>query len=418
MPRLKIAGPCRLQGEVSVQGAKNSALPLLAASILCREECILHNCPQLSDVRISTEILRKLGCRVLSERDTICIDAREISSFQIPDDLMREMRSSIIFLGAILGRTGCAVLGFPGGCELGPRPIDLHLEALRKMGASIVEDHGRLLCETPTGLHGAHIALSFPSVGATENVLLAASCAKGTTLLENAAHEPEICDLADFLNSCGAKIHGAGGSTIEIEGVEQLGGCEHWVIPDRIAAATFLAAGAATYSTITLRDIDPQHLTPIWPVFEEAGCDLTLFRDAAVLVPPKKLHRIKHIRTMPYPGFPTDAQAPLMAMTTQCQGTSMFVENIFESRYKHVGELLRLGAHIRVDGRVAVVEGPSKLSGTTVEAADLRGGAALVVAGLAAFGETIVEQIHHIDRGYEAIERTLGDLGAQIRRLP
>lgn len=401
-----------------MHGAKNSALPLLAASLLCTQPCLLRNCPHLSDVDTAITILRRLGCRVSAEGDAVSVDARTMSSCTIPDALMREMRSSIIFLGAIIGRMGEASLSFPGGCELGPRPIDLHLQALRRLGVQITEDHGRLLCTAPNGLQGAQITLSFPSVGATENVLIAAATAKGTTVLENAAHEPEIEDLAGFLNACGARIAGAGTSTVTIEGVQRLSGCAYRVIPDRIAAATYLAAAAATGSKLTLRGVVVRHLVPVLPAFEEAGCRLTATGDTLTLAPPKVLQRVRCIRTMPYPGFPTDAQAPLMAMTTVAQGTSVFIENIFEERYKHVGELLRMGANIHVNGRVAVVEGVPSLSGAPVEAADLRGGAALVIAGLAAQGTTILSGVHHIDRGYEGIEQILRALGAEIERIP
>lgn len=417
MARFNIEGPCKLAGEVPVHGAKNSTLPLLAASLLCGGECVLHNCPRLSDVETTLRILRHLGCRVTREGDTVTVDSSALQNWDIPDQMMREMRSSIVFLGAILARMGKAKLSFPGGCELGPRPIDLHLSALKKLGVHIREDHGCLHCTVRHGLRGTGIALSFPSVGATENILLACVLAKGTTVITNAACEPEICDLAAFLNACGAQVRGAGSSTIVVEGVERLHGCEHRVIPDRIAAATLLSAAAITGSGILLRDVEPAHLEPILPVFEEAGCTLTIRGNELAIASPERLRPVKSIRTMPYPGFPTDAQAPILAMTCVADGTSVFVENIFESRYKHVGELVRLGANIKVEGRVAVVEGVERLSGAQVQAADLRGGAALVVAGLAAEGLTQVGHICYIDRGYEALEQTLTSLGAQIVRV-
>ena len=418
MSKLLIQGPSRLEGEIRVHGAKNSTLPLMAASLLCSGACVLHNCPVLSDVRTSERILRHLGCSTERSGADVWIDPRGVDQWVIPEHLMREMRSSIVFLGAIVSRMGRAELSFPGGCELGPRPIDLHLSALRKLGVEIQEDHGCLRCSVPGGLKGANIAFSFPSVGATENVLLAACCAKGVTVITNAAREPEICDLADFLNSCGAKISGAGDGMIVVEGVESLRGCEHEVIPDRIAATTFLAAAAVTGGTVTLSHVTHAHLAPVLPVFEESGCRFDIHKGVIRMSAPKRLNRIKNVRTMPYPGFPTDAQAPVMAMAALADGTSIFVENIFESRYKHVGELLRLGANIKVEGRVAVVEGVERLSGAPVEAADLRGGAALVVAGLAAQGETLVSGIHHIDRGYEDLEGRLCALGARVARLP
>ena len=417
MSELLIQGPNKLEGEIIIHGAKNSTLPLMAATLLCEGQCVLHNCPNLSDVDTSLKILRHLGCRVERSGNDVVIDPLSANNFDIPDSLMREMRSSIIFLGAIIGCMGKAKLSFPGGCELGPRPIDLHLSALRKMGVVINEDHGCLECSVPDGIHGTCINLSFPSVGATENVIIAGSRAQGTTVIMNAAREPEICDLADFLNSCGAKVRGAGESTVVIEGVKHLYGCEHKVIPDRIAAATYLTAAAITGSTLTVSSVLPDHLAPVLPVFEECGCKIDCMEQKIRIIAPKRLGRVKNIRTMPYPGFPTDAQAPVMAMTTLSNGTSIFVENIFESRYKHVGELLRLGANIKVEGRVAVVEGVRRLSGAPVEAADLRGGAALVVAGLAAQGLTQITGLKHLDRGYESIEKKLSMLGADVKRI-
>lgn len=417
MATLQIRGPVRLSGELTIHGAKNSTLPLMAAALLCDGPSVLHNCPRLSDVDVSIRILRGLGCKVKREGASVWINPLPADGFEIPDTLMREMRSSIVFLGAILAKMGKAVLSFPGGCELGPRPIDLHLSALRKLGAEICEDYGCLSCTVSGRMQGTPIRLTFPSVGATENILLAAATAEGITVITNAAREPEICDLADFLNSCGAKIRGAGESTIVIQGVERLSGCEHKVIPDRIVAATYLCAAAITGGNILLHGVEPAHLTPMIPVFEECGCILETEGDMIWLKAPRKLSRVRSIRTMPYPGFPTDAQPPVMAMLTRASGTSMFVENIFESRYKHVGELLRLGANIKVEGRVAVIEGVSRLTGAPVEAPDLRGGAALVVAGLAAHGATSISGLRHIDRGYESIENNLVQLGADIRRV-
>ncbi len=417
MSKLILQGGRRLSGEIFVQGAKNSALPLLAATILGDSVSEIHNCPDLSDVDASINILQYLGCGISRSNNTVVVDPRGMFRYDIPDNLMREMRSSIVFLGAIVAKTGRARISFPGGCELGPRPIDLHLSSLRQLGVIIEEDHGYLDCRCEGRLKGAHITLSFPSVGATENIMLAAATAEGTTIISNPAREPEISDLADYLNSCGARIHGAGESTMYIEGVEKLSGTAHQVIPDRIAATTFMSAAAITGGSLVLREIVPSHLGPVIPVMEEMGCDIKVQGHELKITAPPRLKRVKIIRTLPYPGFPTDAQAPIMSLASVADGTSVFVENIFENRYKHVGELLRLGAKIKVEGRVAVVEGVPRLSGATVCAMDLRGGAALVIAGIAAEGITEVDGLHHIDRGYERIEETLNSIGAKITRV-
>ena len=417
MERLVIAGGRPLSGEITVHGAKNSSLPLLAAAVLCRGETILHNCPQLSDVDAACEILSYLGCKIRREGRSVAVCADSISRYNIPDNLMHEMRSSIVFLGAIVARTGRAEMSYPGGCELGPRPIDLHLSALRKLGLQIEESGGNLQCHVEGRMEGASIALSFPSVGATENILLAAVTAKGRTILTNAAREPEIMDLAAFLNRCGAQIQGAGEGTIVIDGVEQLSSCEHRVIPDRIVAATYLACAACTGGEILAKEVEPAHLAGILPIFEEMGCEIRTKADCVWLKAPRRLLPAADVRTMPYPGFPTDAQAPLMAAAALADGTSIFVENIFENRYKHASQLMRMGAKIKVEGRVAVVEGVPRLHGADVCCTDLRGGAALAAAALAAEGETVLRDIHHIDRGYEKLEEALAPLGANIRRI-
>lgn len=417
MSELIIEGCRRLNGCIKVQGAKNSALPILAAAILCEDQSVLHNCPHLSDVDVSIKILRYLGCKVKREDTTLIVDSSNMNRYDIPHDLMREMRSSIVFLGAIASRAKKARMSFPGGCELGPRPIDLHLNALRQMGMEIEENHGTLDCSVPDGFIGAKIALSFPSVGATENIMLAAVCARGTTIITNAAREPEICDLADFLNACGAKICGAGEGTMFIDGVDKLNGAQHSIIPDRIVAATYMAAAAAAGGEVFLKHIIPAHLSSIIPVFEEAGCTLNIEPDGMAVRAPYKLRPVKLVRTMPYPGFPTDAQAPVMAMSSLAAGTTVFIENIFESRYKHVGELIRLGANINVHGRVAIVEGVKRLSGADTEAPDLRGGAALIVAGLGAEGITKLKGLKYIERGYEDIDVNLSSVGASVKKV-
>ena len=371
----------------------------------------------LSDVDAALKILVELGCKVKREEHTVCVDSSGVNGFEISDSLMREMRSSVIFLGAILGRTGKAVLSTPGGCEIGLRPIDMHISAMEQLGAEVFEEHGRLHFECKNGLHGARVILPFPSVGATENIMIASCVAKGTTVITNAAREPEISDLADFLNGCGAKIHGAGDSTIIIDGVERLTATTHTVIPDRIAASTYLLAGAITHGRVCIKEIIPAHLGALIPVLKQSGCDISVSNRWICISSPPRLSRVKTVRTMPYPGFPTDVQAPLTAMLSVADGTSVVVENIFECRYKHVSELIRLGAKINVEGRTAVIEGVPYLTGASVVSPDLRGGFALVIAGLAAKGETVISGVEHIDRGYENPEKLLSALGADIKRI-
>ncbi len=417
MDKLVINGSKRLTGEIEVHGSKNSVLPILAACVLSQGENIIHNCPMLSDVDAALKILVELGCKVKREEHTVCVDSSGVNGFEISDSLMREMRSSVIFLGAILGRTGKAVLSTPGGCEIGLRPIDMHISAMEQLGAEVFEEHGRLHFECKNGLHGARVILPFPSVGATENIMIASCVAKGITVITNAAREPEISDLADFLNGCGAKIHGAGDSTIIIDGVERLTATTHTVIPDRIAASTYLLAGAITHGRVCIKEIIPAHLGALIPVLKQSGCDISVSNRWICISSPPRLSRVKTVRTMPYPGFPTDVQAPLTAMLSVADGTSVVVENIFECRYKHVSELIRLGAKINVEGRTAVIEGVPYLTGASVVSPDLRGGFALVIAGLAAKGETVISGVEHIDRGYENPEKLLSALGADVKRI-
>lgn len=409
-----IDGPARLTGELSVQGAKNSTLPLLAGALLCRGQTVLHNCPDLSDVDTALDILRHLGCACKREGSDLIVDSAA-ACHEIPEELMRRMRSSIVFLGAILSRCGEARLCAPGGCELGPRPIDLHISSLRKLGVQVKEQGGWLECTCPGGINGAYVSLSFPSVGATENLILAAARANGTTIIANAAREPEISDLAEYLNRCGARIYGAGESCIIIDGVKELYGCEHRVMPDRIAAVTYMAAAAVTGGNVTLRDVDNTHILPMLSPFEESGCEVRQLGGSLNIAAPRRLSAVRHIRTMPYPGFPTDAQPVVMSMAAVGEGTSVFVENIFENRYRHTEGLCRMGARIKVEGKVAVVEGVPELQGAAVEAADLRGGAALIVAGLGARGSTRIEGMEYVKRGYESIEEKLASLGARVK---
>ncbi len=417
MSKLLVTGRKKLSGEVSVQGAKNSVLPILSATLLARGETVLYNCPDLSDVEDSVNILRYLGCKAERSGQTLVINTDGFNRCDVPDSLMRKTRGSIIFLGAVLAKTGRAKLSLPGGCEIGLRPIDMHLSALKKLGAEIRERRGCIDCRAPYGLSGAKISLNFPSVGATEQVIIAACLAHGTTTLTNAAREPEIADLADFLNSCGAKIYGAGEGEILIEGTGSLSGCAHSIIPDRIAAATFMSAAAATGSEIVLTDVIPAHLGAVISAFEDMGCKIKTDGTKLKITAPASLKPLKAVSTMPYPGFPTDAQAPLMAAACVADGTSVFTENIFENRFRHTRELARMGAEIKTCGRVCVVYGRDLLYGAKVDSTDLRGAAALVVAALCAEGKTRIGSLRYLERGYENLELSLSSLGADIKKI-
>ena len=412
-----VRGGKPLEGIVPIGGAKNSVLPILAATLLTGGKSRLHRCPKLRDVTSAIAILRHLGCVVEREGDTVTVDSTNVTRCDVPMSLMREMRSSVIFLGPIIARCGEARLSFPGGCELGPRPIDLHLSALRKLGVQIREAGGEILC-TAGEMRGRDILLAFPSVGATENILLAATACAGRTRIVNAAREPEIDDLRRFLQACGGCTYGGDQSPITVEGGKPLHGTEHTILPDRIEAATYLCAGAVCGGRITLEGVEPEHFGTVTGLLTEAGCSVSASGNRVTLESQGSgsLRSMPPVRTMPYPGFATDAQAPLMAVACLARGTTVFLENIFENRYRHTAELARMGADIRVAGRVAVVTGQRELYGARVRSTDLRGGAALVVAGLAAKGETVVEELHHIDRGYAAMEKRLQALGADIRR--
>lgn len=409
----RVRGLRPLEGSLTVQGAKNAVLPILAACILTGCETELTNCPGLRDVEASLDILRHLGCRVSRDGDVIHIDSRSITSCAIPHDLMRAMRSSVIFLGAILGRCGEAALSMPGGCELGPRPIDLHLAAMRAFGAEVAEEAGEIVCRS-SGLRGARIDLPMPSVGATENAMIAACAARGETIITNAAREPEIEELQGFLQALGADIEGAGTPIVRIRGFEPRPRVGWRVMPDRIVSATLLCAGAAAGGDVELRGVDPAHFACVSDSLAAMGCRVEAKSRSVRLVSRGDLMAAPMISTRPYPGFPTDAQPLMMAAALKAAGTTVFVENIFPNRYRQAEQMLRLGADIRIEGRVALVRGVRSLTGARVRSEDLRGGAALVVAGLAAEGETIVEDPGHIDRGYEALDASLRTLGAEI----
>ncbi|MGN1203128.1 MAG: UDP-N-acetylglucosamine 1-carboxyvinyltransferase [Eubacterium sp.] len=416
MEIFKINGQQRLTGEVTLHGAKNSALPILCATILIKGKSIIHNCPDLSDVKTTLKILEDLGCSVLRQGDTVAVDATDITASQIDESVMRTMRSSILFLGSLVSRTGCASIYLPGGCDIGTRPVDMHIKALKCLGATITENGSSITC-CADRLTGAKIILPFASVGATENIIIASAISKGKTTIINPAREPEISDLAEFLNKCGARIYGAGETTIEIEGVDSLIPCEHRIIPDRILASTYMSACAITGGDITVKDVRPTHLSPVFPVFNEMGCRLYLNNNELRITAPKRLKRVKMIKTMPFPAFPTDSQSPVTAALSVAKGTSVIKENIFENRFRFVSQLNRFGADIEVDEQMAVINGVKSLHGADVYATDLRGGAALVIAGLAADGTTTLHSIEHIDRGYEALEANLKLLGADIKRI-
>lgn len=415
MSQLLVRGGQPLHGEVTIQGAKNSVLPILAATVLTGDRVVLRGCPRLRDVDASIRILQSLGCRAQWEGDALTVDTAALNRCEISDILMREMRSSAIFLGAVLARLGRADISYPGGCELGPRPIDLHLSGLRDLGADIREEGGILHC-TASRLAGRELMLSLPSVGATENLMLAACGAEGTTVISNAAREPEIVDLQDFLNACGAEVSGAGSTSVTIRGGKPLHGCEFRCMPDRIVAATYLCACASAGGEVYLRGARERHLATVADALRQAGCTVAGDGEGIACRCRRRLRAVRPVRTAPYPGFPTDAQAVLMAAMLKSRGTTVFEENIFENRYRHVDELTRMGAEIRVAGRVAVVTGVERLSGAAVRCMDLRGGAALCVAALAADGETRIFETAHIDRGYEDIVRDLRALGADAVR--
>lgn len=416
MENLIISGGIRLDGKTRLQGSKNSSLPILAACAAVNGISVIHNCPRITDVDIAVAILERLGCKVSREGGTVTVDSGDINCSAIPEELMSEMRSSIIFLGALLARFGRGSATLPGGCEIGLRPIDMHIAAFRSMGVVIEESGGSMECTAPNGLAPCRISLSFPSVGATENIILASLAAKGETVITNAAREPEIKDLADFLNECGAKIIGAGQSVIRIYGGRRLTGAEHRVIPDRIIASTYMACAAVTGGRAVVTEVEREHLAPVVPVFEGCGCKIDFANGEMSVTAPKRAERIKYLRTMPYPGFPTDSQALVTAVAATARGTSIISERVFENRFRHVPELIKMGADIRVeDSCVAVVEGVPSLHGAKVTASDLRGGSALIAAALGARGESVIDGVRHVLRGCEDVCGNLSRLGADIK---
>ena len=409
-----IKGGNKLEGEVKISGSKNASLPIIAATILNSGKSTLYNVPNIHDTQMMFEILRKLGGKIEKKNNKIIIDTSNINKFEIPDDLMRQMRSSVILVGGLLGKHREATFSYPGGCDIGARPIDLHLKNFEKLGINITKNYGNISCKCDK-IMGEKIDLDFPSVGATENLMLASVLGEGITIITNAAREPEIIDLQNFLNKMGAKIIGAGTSQIEIEGVKSLKDISYNIMPDRIEAGTFLCATAITSGKAKLTNLNPEYIIPVITKLEEAGCKIKTDKDSIEIVAPKRLKAI-NIKTMPYPGFPTDLQSLISTTLTIARGTSVIIENIFENRYKYMQELNRMGAKTSVEGKTAVIKGVRKLYGAKVKATDLRGGASMVIAGLAAKGITTVENIEYILRGYENFENKLNALNANIRK--
>jgi UDP-N-acetylglucosamine 1-carboxyvinyltransferase len=419
MDKFLIRGGQPLSGKIEISGAKNSALPCLAAALLTPETVTLHNVPYVKDLITQRRLLEDLGATVLTpELRTHKITANHVDVFEAPYELVKTMRASVLALGPLLARFGQAKVSLPGGCAIGTRPIDLHLKAFEQLGATVSLESGDVIARAPSGrLVGAEMEFEKVTVTGTENVLMAASLAKGRTVIRNAAMEPEIEDLAELLNKMGARIKGAGTSVIEIDGVEQLGGAQHTIIPDRIETGTFAVAAAITGGELEIKNCNPAHLTAVIEKLREAGVDVDELNQSTLHVQSSGRLVAKDVTTEPHPKFPTDMQAQYMVLMTQAEGTSTITETIFENRFMHVGELIRMGADIHISGNKAVVNGPKQLTGARVIASDLRASASLVLAGLCARGETLIDRVYHIDRGYETIVRKLRSVGAQIDRI-
>ncbi len=415
MDFLRIQGGRRLDGECMVGSAKNAVLPIMAAAILTDDQTTLLDCPGLSDIKYMGDILRTLGCRVTDKTKELSIDPQGISSYEMPDGLAKKIRSSIFMLGPILSRFRKATVTYPGGCEIGMRPIDLHIKGLKQLGVKVREEGGMIYCDG-ADMRAATIHFDYPSVGATENAMMAAVQLRGKTYLHNVAREPEIVDLQHFINAMGGRVSGAGTHTICIEGVNKLHGTVYRPMPDRIVAGTLLAATAITGGHIKLSNVPCQDMYAVFSKLQEMGCIIGERGTVATLNAPKQLKAFSQLQTQPHPGFPTDMQAQMLALATVAKGTSIVVENVFESRFTHAGDLNRMGGNVVVNGRMAIVQGVDTLYGSSVSARDLRGGAALALAGLAADGETLLDNVHYIDRGYERFEEMLAALGADIRR--
>lgn len=419
MEKLIINGGKELRGRVKISGAKNAVLPIIAAALLGQDSpSKLEEVPALDDVHTLSAVLEQLGVKVEfdADKNTLLVDSSEITSCEAPYDLVRKMRASFLIIGPMLARCGKVRISLPGGCAIGTRPIDLHLKGFEALGAKIDIGHGYIEATTPNGLKGARIYLDFPSVGATENIMMAASMAEGTTVIENPAQEPEIIDLANYLNVMGARVRGAGTNVIKIEGVQRLTGRNYTIIPDRIEAGTYMVAAAMTRGDVYIENAISEHLKPVIAKLKEAGVTIEENIDGIRVVCDRRTKAVD-IKTLPYPGFPTDMQAQFMAMLAVSEGMGRVTETVFENRFMHVDELKRMGANIRIDGRTSLIEGVDKLRGCGVKATDLRAGAAMVLAGLVAEGETQIGYIHHIDRGYDNLVSKLVMLGADIRRV-
>lgn len=415
MKKILIEGGAPLFGDVQISGAKNSVLPLIAATLLTDGESIIDDCPWLSDVNTMCRVLNHLGVRTALDHNVLSIDTSTLDSLDPPAELMRQMRASFLIMGPMLARVGKIRLAMPGGCAIGARPIDLHLKGFEALGANITIGHGYVEAQAPR-LYGARIYLDFPSVGATENLIMAAALAEGSTIIDNAAHEPEIIDLSNMLNAMGANIKGAGTNTIHIEGVSSLKAARHTVIPDRIEAASFLAMAAATGGELILHNVIFEHLQPLTAKLMEIGVSMEIGYDSIHILGNKDIDPVD-IKTLPYPGFPTDAQAQFMALLTRARGTSVITETVFENRFMHADELMKMGADIQIEGNSARVNGVSRLTGASVRATDLRGGAAMIIAGQMAQGITEITDIHHIQRGYENLIGKLEAIGTRIKMV-
>lgn len=415
MKKIVVKGGNKLKGEVNISAAKNSVLPIIAASILCEEDIIIENAPMLEDVFVICNLLSSLNCNLKIENNNIKINTKNINSIDADSNLIRKMRASFLIMGPMLSRFGYCRLSLPGGCNIGSRPIDLHLKGFKALGADITMGYGYVEAKAKK-LRGTTIYLDFPSVGATENIIMAATLAEGRTIIENAAEEPEIADLAGFLNSMGAKVSGAGTGTVIIDGVKKLKGTSYKPIYDRIEAGTFIIAAAITNSKITINGINSNHLTPVLEKLKECGIEF-IENGEKIIVDGTLNKNPIDIKTMPYPGFPTDMQPQIMSLLSIVNGSSIVTETVFENRFMHIAELNRMGANIKIDGRTAFVEGVNKLTGCDVKATDLRAGAAMILAGLVAEGYTSIGDIYHIDRGYVNIEEKFKRIGADIQRI-